>query len=361
MRATKAIIDLKAIEHNLSVVKTLAPHSNVMAVLKANAYGHGLTNVARAIPEQEAIAVACMDEAEQLRESGVNNEIVLLEGFFSEDELQQILELNLQTVIHQDSQVSQLEELSQSASLDAKIIVWLKYDSGMNRLGFDDENYFQAYERIKELPVVQEIRFMSHLACADDIQNPMTSIQLRKFSKLIAGSDGVRSLANSAGVIAWPETHFEWVRPGIVLFGCSPLLGVCGEAHQLKPAMTLQSQLFAIKHLEAGETVGYGASWQSKSKTRIGVIAIGYGDGYPRHAKEGTPVLINGKEYPLVGKVSMDMMTVDLGLADEFQLGDIAVLWGQGLPVEKIALFADTIPYTLFCGVTSRVKFEWHD
>lgn len=361
MRATKAIIDLKAIEHNLSVVKTLAPKSKIMAVLKANAYGHGLANVAKAIPEQEAIAVACMDEAELLRNSGVKNEIILLEGFFSEDELKQIVELNLQTVVHQSAQINQLEKLSEDVNLNQRIIVWLKYDSGMNRLGFDEAHYFQAFNRLKALPIVKEIRFMSHLACADDIQNPMTGIQLKKFSQLIARKEGERSLANSAGVIAWPETHYEWVRPGIVLFGCSPLLGLTGEAHQLKPAMTLQSQLFAIKTLEAGETVGYGASWQAKSKTRIGVIAIGYGDGYPRHAKEGTPVLINGKEYPLVGKVSMDMMTVDLGLEDQFELGDTTTLWGQGIPVEKIAQFADTIPYTLFCGVTSRVKFEWHD
>jgi len=205
---------------------------------------------------------------------------------------------------------------------------------------------------------------MSHLASADNINEPMNQQQIKLFKRVmhdIKGKaiKGEQSMANSAAVIAWPESHFDWVRPGIALYGCSPLPGYQGLSHHLIAAMTLQSQLFAIRQVNAGEKVGYGATWQASKTTRIGVIAIGYGDGYPRHADEGTPVWINGKTYPLVGKVSMDMLTVDLGTEDSFTLGDKAILWGAELPVETIANHAHTIPYTLLCGVTSRVKFEW--
>lgn len=358
MRSTKAIIDLQAIRHNLGMVKQLAPNTKVMAVVKADAYGHGIVQVASALPNTDAIAVACMDEAIKLREAGIDLPIILLEGFFSEAELQQTIEMDLQTVIHQKSQLSALQSIS-GANQNKKIIVWLKLDSGMNRLGFTDDEFIQAYQQLSKLDCVRTINLMSHLACADDIANPFNQQQIKNFKRLSTNLNGERTLANSAGVVAWPESHLDWIRPGIILYGCSPMIGFNGLAHGLKPAMTLQSQLFAIRHLQPGDKVGYGATWSATQATRIGVIAIGYGDGYPRHAKAGTPVLIRGKKYPLVGKVSMDMLTVDLGLEDDFTLGDEAVLWGKGLPVETVAEFADTIPYTLLCGVTSRVKFEW--
>jgi len=360
MRSTKAIIDLKAIRHNLAVAKQLAPKSKVMAVVKADAYGHGIIQVASALPEAEAIAVACMDEAIKLRESGLEKPIILLEGFFSDAELQQAIQFDLQTVVHQAAQLEALKQLSGSTA-GHKLKVWLKFDSGMNRLGFTAEEFTQAYATLRHLDCVQSVNLMSHLACADDITNPLNNQQIDAFRRVIQSMKGERSLANSAGIVAWPESHLEWIRPGILLYGCSPMVGLNGLAHKLKPAMTLQSQLFAIRHLKPGDKVGYGATWTATEETQIGVIAIGYGDGYPRHAKEGTPVLINGKTYPLVGKVSMDMLTVNLGRDDNLPLGSKAILWGEGLPVEKVANFADTIPYTLLCGVTSRVQFEWQE
>ena len=358
MRATKAIIDLAAIRHNLESVKQFAPGAKVMAVVKADAYGHGIVKTALSLTNADAIAVACLDEAITLREAGVQSEIVLLEGFFSVEELNLALEFNLQTVIHQQSQLEQLQIASQKCP-DKNIDVWLKLDSGMNRLGFYEESFEDAVSLVQSLPVVNKVNLMSHLACADDIENDMSNRQIQQFKAVTDKYALPRSMANSAGVVAWPESHFEWTRPGIMLYGCSPMIGFTGKQHQLKPAMTLRSQLFAIHHLKAGETVGYGASWRAQKETRIGVIAIGYGDGYPRHAKNGTPVLIKGKKYPLVGKVSMDMITVDLGNEDTFELGETAILWGGGLAVEEVAKFADTIPYTLLCSVTSRVKFEW--
>ena len=359
MRSTKAVIDLNAIQHNLSVVRRLAPNSKVMAVVKADAYGHGIVQVARVLSNADAVAVACLDEAIKLREAQVNNPIILLEGFFSDDELLQLLEFDLQTIVHQQRQIDAIQTLDKKQYRDKKLKIWLKLDSGMNRLGFTAEEYLAAYSSLSNCELIDSINLMSHLACADDIRDSMNQAQIDVFNKVSKEIPGARSMANSAGVVAWPESHFDWVRPGIMLYGCSPMLGYQGDAHGLKPAMTLQSQLFAIRDLAPGDKVGYGSAWMADRNTRIGVIAIGYGDGYPRHAREGTPVLINGKKYPLVGKVSMDMLTVDLGSEEHFSIGDKAILWGDGLPVETIADFSDTIPYTLLCGVTSRVKFDW--
>jgi alanine racemase len=361
MRATKAIINLKAIQHNVSVARQLAPKSKLMAVVKADAYGHGIVRVAQSLSGVDAIAVACMNEALTLREANIQSPIILLEGFFSDDELLQTLQFDLQTVIHQESQLIAIEKLAANLSESNRLKVWLKLDSGMNRLGFTADEYSKAYRRLKQLPLVESVNLMSHLACADDIAARFNSQQIETFGATIKGLSGERSLANSAGVVAWPESHMEWIRPGILLYGCSPMLGLQGPQHNLRPAMTLESQLFAIRHLQKGDRVGYGATWAASTETRIGVIAIGYGDGYPRHAKEGTPVLIEGRLYPLVGKVSMDMITVDLGMDGELPLGSKAILWGEGLPAEVVASHADTIPYTLLCGVTSRVKFEWQD
>ncbi|WP_444994788.1 alanine racemase [Aliikangiella sp. IMCC44359] len=362
MRSTRAIINLKAVKHNVSIVKQLAPGCKIMAVVKADAYGHGIVQVANCFTDVEAIAVACMDEAIKLREAAITKPIILLEGFFSQGELRQAIEYDLQTVVHQESQLLELEKLSAkilSATPDYQLKVWLKLDSGMNRLGFEEQDFIEAYQRIKQIKVVDTVNLMSHLACADDIKNLMSKEQIKKFNITTKGMQGLRSMANSAGVVAWPESHYDWVRPGIILYGCSPMLGINGLAHHLQPAMTLESQLFAIRNLKPGDKVGYGSAWTAQKSTKIGVIAIGYGDGYPRHAKEGTPVWIEGKTYPLVGKVSMDMITVDLGADCKLDIGSKAVLWGEGLPVETIAEFANTIPYTLLCGVTSRVKFKW--
>lgn len=358
MRSTKAIIDLQAVQHNLLMIRQLAPDCKIMAVVKADAYGHGIIPVAASLESADAIAVACMDEAVKLRESKIDKPIILLEGFFSREELELAVKLDLQIVIHQQSQLDDLLSYVQPAQ-QKQLIVWLKLDSGMNRLGFCDEQFVNAYKQLTHCPMVAKINLMSHLANADVISDPMNKQQINLFKGVCRDLKGQKSMANSAAIIAWPESHFDWIRPGIALYGCSPMPGYNGLSHHLLPAMTLQSQLFAIRELKAGDRVGYGATWKAPRATRIGVIAIGYGDGYPRHAAEGTPVWINGRTYPLVGKVSMDMLTVDLGMTDSFSLGDKAILWGKELPVETIAEFAQTIPYTLLCGVTSRVRFEW--
>ncbi len=362
MRATKAIINLKAIQHNLSVIGQLAPDSKIMAVIKADAYGHGICQVANSLNNADAIAVACIDEAIKLREAKVTLPIVLLEGFFSYDELSLIQALDLQIIVHQQSQVDALVKFSQKSNHPQPITIWLKFDSGMNRLGLTQAEFLSAYQALADLNLIKTINLMSHLACADDINHVMNVTQIDRFKQVIQSvsikQNQAISMANSAGVIAWPESHFDWVRPGIALYGCSPMKGYKGSAHHLIPAMTLESQLFATRQLVAGDSVGYGSSWIADKATRIGVIAIGYGDGYPRHIEEGTPVWIKDKLYPIVGQVSMDMLTIDLG-QDDIVLGERAVLWGEELPVETIAEHANTIAYTLLCGVTSRVKFEW--
>ncbi|MGX5201248.1 alanine racemase [Aliikangiella sp. IMCC44632] len=356
MRSTKAIIDLAAIRHNLSVVKRLAPAQKVMAVLKADAYGHGIIQTAKAMPQVDALAVACMDEAIRLRKAGIDNEIILLEGCFSAAEYELVLKHQLQTVVHHQAQIDIIEA---AASTTYKPVVWLKLDTGMNRLGFTQTEFEVAFQQLSSSSKIAQINLMSHFACADDITNSFSQQQLLAFKRAVSNKSAKLSMANSAGIVAWPESHFDWVRPGIILYGCSPMLGLKGEQHSLKPAMTLESQLFAVKDLKPGDTVGYGATWRAKQATRVGIIAIGYGDGYPRHAKQGTPVLINGTCYPLIGKVSMDMISVDLGKESTIPMGSRAVLWGKDLPIETIAKHADTISYTLLCGVTSRVRFEW--
>lgn len=355
MRPTKAVIHLDAIKHNLSLIKQMAPASKIMAVVKADAYGHGLVPVARSLGEADAFAVACIEEAIQLREGGIKAPIVLLEGFFEANELPLIEQYQLQTVIHHEYQLELLEKVK----LQHPLVTWLKLDSDMNRLGFAPRDYLSAYEQLKKVTAVQEIRLMTHFACADDIDNPKTRDQVKLFRKLIDNLNGERSAANSAAVLAWPESHFEWVRPGLMLYGCSPLIDQVGQAHQLKPAMTLESKIISVKSISAGQTVGYGAQWIAERDTKLAIVTIGYGDGYPRHARNGTPVWINGRCCSMAGRVSMDMIAVDLGVEATDQVGDRVVLWGPELPVEEVAQFADTIPYTLLCGVTTRVKFEW--
>jgi alanine racemase len=314
-----------------------------------------LVPVAQCLTGVDAFAVACIEEAIELREGGIDTPIVLLEGFFEANELPLIEQYDLQTVIHHWQQF----KLLQGATMNRPITVWLKLDSDMNRLGFAPQDYLEAYQQLSQLPHVKEIRLMTHFACADIIESAKTKDQLKLFGQLIAGLSGERSAANSAAVLAWPESHFEWVRPGLMLYGCSPLSAHVGAEHQLQPAMTLESKIISIKSVRAGQSVGYGAHWKAEQDTQLAIVAIGYGDGYPRHAQNGTPVWINNRLCPMAGRVSMDMIAVDLGADAKDNIGDRVVLWGPELPVETVAQYADTIPYTLLCGVTTRVKFEW--
>jgi len=332
MRATRAIIDIAALQQNYRMIKTLAPNSDIMAVLKADAYGHGLLEIGRQLSEASCLGVACLQEAIILREGGVESDIVLLEGFFDKDEIPAIIDYGFSLVVHQRSQLDILETLSG----EHKIPVWLKIDTGMHRLGFEPEEYQQLLERLQQMPVVDGIGIMSHLACADDPSSNKTALQLQLFKTTISDCPYPVSMANSAGILAWPEAHFQLVRPGLLLYGVSPLSQstdslsetIDGKKHGLKPVMSLVSELIALRKVKSGETVGYGANWRAEHDTWIGTIGIGYGDGYPRNAANGTPVWLNGVEVPIAGRVSMDMLTVNLGPETKAKVGDCVVLWG---------------------------------
>ena len=358
LRTATAIIDLNALVNNLHSIKKQAPNSKVLAVLKANAYGHGLERIAKALSESghqtDAFGVARLDEALALRAAGITTPIVLLEGFFDKSDLDIITENNLQTIVHNQEQLTSLC----TAKLEQPLKVWLKIDTGMHRLGIspDDLPAFYA-ELIANENVHSDIVLMSHLGCADDISNQATANQIALFEDITSGLQNSKSMANSAGICAWPQSHYQWVRPGLMLYGVSPLqVNESDTLGALQPVMTLQSSLIAIRNIAKGEFVGYGAAWQAEKDTTIGVIAIGYGDGYPRHAENGTPVLVNDRIVPLIGRVSMDMITVDLGKNPQDNIGDIATLWGKGLPVEKVATWATTIPYELLCNISRRVQ-----
>lgn len=354
-RRPQALINLQALEHNYLQLKQLAPTSKVLAVLKANAYGHGMLAVASALKQVDAFGVARIDEALALRGGGVVKPIVLLEGFFHVDELEQIVASNLQVVIHHSAQVDELL----AAKLDAPVRVWLKIDTGMHRLGIMPHEFAKLYQRLMASSNVQgPMRLISHFSSSDDVSSMATINQLALFQSITADVSAEYSLANSGAVLNWPDTHADWIRPGLLLYGVSPMQGCTGRDHGLIPVMTLVSSVIAVRELAQGEAVGYGSSWVAKKATRLAVVAMGYGDGYPRAASNKGEVLINGQRFAIVGRVSMDMITIDIGLAD-IHVGDEVVFWGEDLPVELLAEKVDTIPYELLCNISSRVQFSY--
>ncbi len=324
------------------------------AAVKAEAYGHGLVRVAGAL-NADAFAVACLEEALTLREAGMVQPILLLEGVFEATELPLCARHHLQVAVHHPEQVRMLE----CARLERPLRVWLKLDSGMHRLGLEPGSAPAMFQRLRGCPAVApSIGWMSHLARADERDCSYTREQLQTFETATAGLPGERSLANSAGILGWPQTHFDWVRPGLMLYGASPFVDSLAADEDLHPVMTFHTRLMAIKRLRQGEPVGYGGTWCCPEDMDVGVAAVGYGDGYPRHAPSGTPVLINGRDAPLIGRVSMDMITIDLRGHPEARIQDRVTLWGGGLPVERIAQAAGTIAYPLLCGITARVRRE---
>ena len=356
-RPARVVINLGALRHNLARVRELSPNSRIMAIVKADAYGHGITRVATVLSSADAFGVACLEEARELRAAGITQPVVLLEGPYAASELTEIVQLDLEAVIHDRTQVEMLE----SVNLTSPVPVWLKIDSGMHRLGFLPEFFQEVWQRLHNCKAVAaDIRLMTHLASANERDNPMTAAQLACFRDLCRDIEAGQTIANSAGILAFPETHADWVRPGLMLYGVSPLIDSYGDAEGLLPVMTLESQLIAIKKLRANEPVGYGATWYCPEDMPVGVVAAGYGDGYPRHAPSGTPVLVNGKRASLIGRASMDMLIVDLRKQPHAKVGDPVVLWGKGLPVEEIANHAGTIPYELLCGVHKRLRFIEH-
>lgn len=349
----EAHIDLIALQHNCQQIRKLTSPSKMMAMVKSDAYGHGLLQVVKSLIDVDALGVACLDEALVLRKAGITKRIVLMSGFSNVTELSVINKYGLDVVVHHENQV----EILQASKLNSPLNVWLKVDTGMHRLGFATQDAERAYYKLSKIFQVQQpLYIMTHLANADDLSESTTCKQLDLF-KRISFYSNPKSIANSAAIINCPESYADWVRPGIMLYGVSPLFNKTGEEIGLRPVMTLQSKIIAVKQLAKGDRVGYGGIWKCPENMPVGVVSIGYGDGYPRHAKNGTPVLVNGVQCQVIGRVSMDMLTVDLRNNPDAKCGDRVILWGKGLPVEYIAKFATTISYELLCGLTQRVRF----
>ncbi|ABM61434.1 alanine racemase [Halorhodospira halophila] len=355
-RAARATVNLSALRANLRTARAAAPQQRIMAVIKSDGYGHGLAVVAGALTgHAEAFAVTDADEAEALRAAGFRERIVLLQGPFAVDDLARAAAADLELVIHAHWQVEALAQ----AQLASPVTVWLKVDSGMHRLGFPPEEVQDAWRRLTEASCVRaDIGFLTHLACADDRDDPATERQLETFQAACDGLPGPRSAANSAGVLGWPASHYDWVRPGIMLYGASPFVDGRDEQPALQPAMAFQGRVVAVRHLRAGDPVGYGATWSCPEAMPVGVVSIGYGDGYPRHAPSGTPVEVAGQRTRLVGRISMDMLAVDLRGLDPVAEGDPAILWGGAVRAEEVAGACGTIAYELFCRMPPRVRRE---
>ena len=353
-----ADIDLSALRHNLSLARRHAPRSRIMAVVKSQAYGHGGIPVARALePHADALAVARIEEGVALRDAGIRCPLLILEGAVSAGQLQLARRHGLQLVVHDLQQLGLLQADASPEPLDC----WLKIDTGMHRLGIAPERAAGCLRQLQGLAQVRVAGLMTHLANADDADDPATPAQLERMRALGGGLDLPRSIANSAGILSWPESHADWVRPGLMLYGASPLLGRSAQDLGLRPVMTLSAPLIAVRGIAAGERVGYGGTWAAPEAMPLGVVSIGYGDGYPRHIQAGARVLLRGRTAGVVGRVSMDMISIDLRGIGEARVGDRVILFGEGLPVEGLAASCDTISYTLFCGVTARVQRRYRD
>ena len=320
--------------------------------MKANAYGHGLLTVAHILQSVvDGFGVACLEEALLLRQQGIKNRIVLLEGFFEASELAFICDHTLEIVLHHQAQLDILE----TVTLKNPLTVWLKINTGMNRLGFPCDHVSLIHERLTQCAsVAPAIVLMTHFSMSESINEPTTLQQIERFNLVTRSLSGERSLSNSGGLLLWPQSNNDWVRPGIALYGISPIANQSGINHGLKPVMTFKSRLIAIQSLKSGDRIGYGGTYVCPEAMQVGLIPVGYGDGYPYSAPSGTPVLLNGQQVPLVGRVSMDRLTVDLRSQPDAMIGDDVILWGDGLPVETIAQHSNTIPYVLVCGMHKR-------
>jgi alanine racemase len=354
-RLIRAVIDTHALRHNLRTIRERARGARVMAVVKANAYGHGLIPTALALAEADAFAVARLEEGLALRAAGITQPIVLLEGVFAAEQLLEVARHGFDLVVHDPLQIELLEEYSGAA----RFLIWIKIDTGMNRLGFRPEEFPNALARVQRLqPAPLEIRLLTHLARADESDDAMTREQLARFKKATSGLDYAVSIANSAGLFGRVQLGCDWVRPGLALYGGSPLEDRSSAELGLHPVMSLETSVIATRKVTTGETVGYGGTWRASHDSLIAIVAAGYGDGIARNLAGGTPVLIDGQRAPLVGRVSMDMIAVDVTKLSGIHVGTPVVLWGVGLPVEEIARYAATIPYELLCGVSQRVPLE---
>ena len=354
MRPARALINLQALRHNYLLARKLCA-DKALAVVKADAYGHGAVACAQALHDiADGFAVSCLEEALELRAAGVTLPIVLLEGFFEKDELAQIIEHNLWCVVHTDWQLEALEQ----AVLAQPLTVWLKMDSGMHRVGFSPTEYRSVWQRLHASANVASVVLMTHFARADELESASTQQQFQIFKQATAGIQAPISVCNSPALLAWPDIHSDWSRPGIILYGSQPVAGQRLGAEQFQPVMTLESKIIAVRELAAGEPIGYGASFIASQPMRVGIVAIGYADGYPRHAPNGTPIAVDDCITQLLGRVSMDMLAVDLTALAGAGVGSRVELWGNTVSIDHVAAAAGTISYELLCNV-KRVHYEY--
>lgn len=373
MKPAIATINSAALRHNIRLIKSFAPNQKLLAMIKANAYGQGLLPAAHILADQvDGFGVARLREALEIQETGYTGKILLVEGFFDREELLKTLSRRFDSVIHCYEQLELLEQVAKEWEEEQQkgfwkrktkiyfpINIWLKIDTGMHRLGVHPEQVDEFYQRLKKCPLVESISFVSHFSRADELDCGYTEKQISTFEQATqAYPKHARSISASSGILYWKQAHYEWVRPGIIMHGISPHYDPITHLG-FQPVITLSSSLIAVRTHKAGEPVGYGGTWVSQKETKLGVIAMGYGDGYPRNAPEGTPVLINGRKVPIVGRVSMDMLTVDLGANSQDKVGDEAIFWGKDLLIEEVAKHIGVISYELITKLTPRVIFEY--
>jgi len=358
-RPARAIINLSNLRHNLKIAQSLSPQSKTIAVVKANGYGHGIKEIALALDSgADALAVACIEEALVLRTAGVKSPIIILEGYFDESEIKVAVTYDFCLVLSTLDSVETLLKMK----FKNKLTVWLKVESGMHRFGLSADDFNKAYAKlIKSELINKEIVVVTHFACADELDNSMTTEQILEFKTLTANLNLEHSLANSAGLLAWPASHAHWNRPGYMLYGVSPFKQKHINTKNLLPVMTLKSAVTSIKNVKCGDSVGYGSIWAANRDSIIATIAIGYGDGYPRNARNGTPVLVNGERVSLVGRVSMGVITLDITDFKNIVVGDEVTLWGDGLSISEVAEYANTVGYELLAGMPARVPRIYQD
>lgn len=363
MRPILATISHAALQHNLAIVKKHAPKSKVMAVVKANAYGHGLLNVAQALNAAEGFAVLGLNEAVVLREAGFKQNLLLLEGVFDAAELHEAAQFRIDIVVHHWQQVQML----QTTPLASPVHVHLKMNTGMNRLGFVPSEFKAALTQLQACPAVSSVTLMTHFATADEAIGITKPLNI--FQKTTFGMPEATSVANSATILRHPEARADWVRPGIMLYGASPVKGTLAASWGLKPAMRFTSEIISVQTVQTGESVGYGHLFTASKTTRVGIVACGYADGYPRHAGQyaidqhqyGTPIAVNGQLTHTLGRVSMDMLYVDLTDVADADVGAQVELWGDIVPVDAVAEACDTVGYELLCAIAARVPFKIED
>lgn len=356
-RSAIAILSTENLLHNIKVIREKIGNRKIIAMIKANAYGHGIRSVGLRLDGLvDLLGVASIDEALALKKAGVKGDIILMQGIFEKSELVIASEEKFHIVFNNNEQLKWLDKYS----LPIKLNVWIKINTGMGRLGFNLEDAKKAYLKLKEHKNTnQQIKIMSHFACADEKNHPLNKQQIDSFKKFIKEYDTEFSLCNSAGILNFSDCLYDYVRPGILLYGASPIKGKTGEDLGLKPVMTAKSSIIAIQNLKKDDTIGYGASYKCEKNMKVGIIAFGYGDGYPITAKTGTPILIKNIKCPLIGRVSMDMIAVDLTSCPNAKIGDNAIMWGEGLPIEEVVQNTSNIVWDILTGMQNRVKFHW--